>query len=97
MSCSGRSTIARSCRITVAVRRSAASPSCRYTCASILIALPSDDEAGALDELLWTFHDRAFVPHHRCGEAQCSEPELPVHVCVDLDRSAERRRGGCAR
>jgi DNA polymerase-3 subunit chi len=54
----------------------------------VLIALPSDAEASALDELLWTFHDRAFVPHHRCGEAQCTEPELPVHVCVNLERGA---------
>lgn len=55
----------------------------------VLIALDSDAEAQALDELLWTFHDRAFVPHHRCGEGECGEPALPVHLCVGLERAAQ--------
>jgi DNA polymerase-3 subunit chi len=29
----------------------------------VFVCVASDDEARALDELLWTFHDRSFVPH----------------------------------
>jgi len=51
----------------------------------VLIAADSDAEARELDELLWTFADRSFVPHHCCGETECAEPDLPVHVRVRLE------------
>jgi DNA polymerase III subunit chi len=51
----------------------------------VLIALDSEADAQALDELLWTFHERSFVPHHCCGEGECREPELPVHLKVGLE------------
>lgn len=51
----------------------------------VLITLDSQADAQTLDELLWTFHDRAFVPHHCCGEGECREPELPVHLKVGLE------------
>jgi DNA polymerase-3 subunit chi len=42
---------------------------------SIWIETGTDDEARALDELLWTFHDRAFVPHARAAGG-ADEPVL---------------------
>jgi DNA polymerase-3 subunit chi len=29
----------------------------------VFVRVVTDDEARAFDELLWTFHDRSFVPH----------------------------------
>jgi DNA polymerase-3 subunit chi len=52
------------------------------------IALPSESEARAVDELLWTFSDGSFVPHHCCGGDSCAERDLPVHVCVGLEGRA---------
>jgi len=51
----------------------------------VLIATDSESEARELDELLWTFADRAFLPHHCCGDGDCAEPTLPVHVRVRLE------------
>ncbi len=41
-------------------------------------------EAAALDEMLWTFSDRSFVPHRLCAAAQPPDPGTPVHLMPDL-------------
>jgi len=45
------------------------------------IFLHSNDAAHAkqLDELLWTFRDRSFIPHGMASEAD-NDPEVPVVV-----------------
>jgi DNA polymerase III subunit chi len=40
-------------------------------------------EAQALDELLWTFNERSFVPHKLCTGEQPADPTTtPVHLTV---------------
>ena len=40
-------------------------------------------DAQALDELLWTFNDRSFIPHKVCVDAESMDPATPVHLTVD--------------
>jgi DNA polymerase-3 subunit chi len=40
-------------------------------------------EAQALDELLWTFNERSFVPHKVCMDEQSLDPATPVHLVVE--------------
>jgi DNA polymerase-3 subunit chi len=53
--------------------------------ARVVIWNGSDAEAKACDELLWTFDDRAFVPHRISRDEQLSDRGTPVHVTVALD------------
>jgi DNA polymerase-3 subunit chi len=46
----------------------------------ILQADPS--EAKALDDLLWTFNERSFVPHDLCLDQQF-DAATPVHIGLD--------------
>jgi DNA polymerase-3 subunit chi len=39
-------------------------------------------DAQALDELLWTFNERSFVPHKLCTDGQSLDPGTPVHLAV---------------
>ncbi len=56
------------------------------------IVLVSDTlaDAQALDELLWTFNERSFIPHRVCLDEQAVDPATPVHLTVE---SAMPRRG----
>ena len=40
------------------------------------------DEARALDELLWTFNERSFVPHSLSLDGQI-DAATPVHLALD--------------
>ena len=40
-------------------------------------------DAKELDELLWTFNERAFIPHKICLDEQSVDLETPVHLMVD--------------
>ena len=40
-------------------------------------------EAGALDELLWTFKPDSFIPHHLQGEGP--EPPPPIQIGYDTE------------
>jgi DNA polymerase III subunit chi len=42
----------------------------------------SEAEAQACDDLLWTFDDRAFVPHRISRDAELADRGTPVHVAV---------------
>ena len=44
-----------------------------HTC---FVHLPSETEARELDNLMWTFRDRSFLPHCLAGE----DPRTPVHL-----------------
>jgi DNA polymerase-3 subunit chi len=39
-------------------------------------------DAQALDELLWTFNERSFVPHKIYLQEQPADPTTPVHLTV---------------
>jgi DNA polymerase-3 subunit chi len=40
-------------------------------------------DAQALDELLWTFNERSFVPHKVCLDEESMDPSTPVHLTVE--------------
>jgi DNA polymerase-3 subunit chi len=48
------------------------------------IAILQDNlgDAKALDELLWTFNERSFVPHELCLDENF-DPVTPVHLALD--------------
>jgi DNA polymerase-3 subunit chi len=39
-------------------------------------------DAQALDDLLWTFNERSFVPHKICQDEQSMDPAAMVHLAV---------------
>lgn len=42
----------------------------------VFVHLPSTDEARELDQLMWTFRDRSFLPHCLAG----SDADAAVHI-----------------
>ncbi len=40
-------------------------------------------DARALDDLLWTFNERSFVPHKICLDEQSVDPATPVHLALE--------------
>lgn len=40
-------------------------------------------DAQALDELLWTFNERSFIPHKVCLDEQSVDPATAVHLTVE--------------
>jgi DNA polymerase III subunit chi len=42
-------------------------------------------DAAAIDELLWTFNERSFVPHKVFRDEQSFDAATPVHLTSDLD------------
>jgi DNA polymerase-3 subunit chi len=40
-------------------------------------------DAKALDELLWTFNERSFIPHQICLDDESVDPATPVHLTVE--------------
>ena len=40
-------------------------------------------DAQALDELLWTFNERSFIPHKVCLDEQSLDPATAVHLTLD--------------
>ena len=47
---------------------------------SIVIANDTLAEARSLDELLWTFSERSFVPHEVCPDEHSMDPATKVHL-----------------
>ncbi|MCS6948083.1 MAG: DNA polymerase III subunit chi [Steroidobacteraceae bacterium] len=61
-----------------------------YQAGHRLVALADEDALLVkLDELLWTFADRAFVPHERLSD-RASPPAAPVVLSTALPRSVGR-------
>jgi DNA polymerase-3 subunit chi len=56
---------------------------------SVVIWSENADEARALDDLLWTFDDRSFVPHRLGRSGELLDAQTPLHIMVELD-SVER-------
>jgi DNA polymerase III subunit chi len=48
----------------------------------IVIINESLTDAKELDELLWTFNERSFIPHKICLDEQSIDPSTPVHLAL---------------
>jgi len=46
----------------------------------IVIASDTLEDAKVLDDLLWTFNDRSFVPHKICADERSLDPSTPVQL-----------------
>jgi DNA polymerase-3 subunit chi len=55
----------------------------------IVIVSDTLADAQALDELLWTFNERSFIPHKLCLDAQSVDPATSVHLTLDTPISAD--------
>ena len=40
-------------------------------------------DAQAIDDMLWTFNERSFIPHKVCADAQSFDPATPVHLMLE--------------
>jgi DNA polymerase III subunit chi len=49
----------------------------------IVIVNDTPADAQALDDLLWTFNERSFIPHKVCADAQSFDPAVPVHLILE--------------
>ena len=49
----------------------------------IVIVSDTLADAQALDELLWTFNDRSFIPHKVCLDERSVDPATAVHLTVE--------------
>ena len=49
---------------------------------SIVIVSDTLADARALDDLLWTFNERSFIPHKLCMDEQSMDPATKVHLAV---------------
>ena len=51
----------------------------------VVILSETAAESKLLDDLLWTFSDRSFVPHQLCQDEQSIDPDTPVRVTPALE------------
>ena len=49
---------------------------------SIVILNDTLADAQALDDLLWTFNERSFIPHKVCTDEHSMDPATKVHLAV---------------
>ncbi len=49
---------------------------------SVVIANDTPADARALDDLLWTFSERSFIPHSVCLDGHPADPAAKVHLTV---------------
>ena len=49
---------------------------------SIVIVHDTLADAQALDDLLWTFNERSFIPHKVCMDEHSMDPATKVHLTV---------------
>lgn len=47
---------------------------------SVLIVNDTPADARALDDLLWTFNERSFIPHDICTDENPVDPATKVHL-----------------
>ncbi len=50
----------------------------------IVIVQDTLADAQTLDELLWTFNERSFIPHKICLDEASIDPSTPVHLTLEL-------------
>jgi len=48
----------------------------------VRVQLDPGGELEAIDELLWTYSDGSFVPHHRLGDDDAAPPPAPAPVVL---------------
>ena len=46
----------------------------------VVIVNDSPADARVLDDLLWTFNERSFIPHQICLESLAPDPATPVYL-----------------
>jgi len=51
----------------------------------VVILSETAAEAKLLDDLLWTFSDRSFVPHQLCEDELSRDADTPVHLTHALE------------
>ena len=49
----------------------------------VIIVNDSAADARSLDEMLWTFNERSFVPHKICADEKSFDSSTPVHLMVE--------------
>ncbi len=49
----------------------------------IVIANDTLADAQALDDLLWTFNERSFIPHKVCLAGDAVDPATPIHLTLE--------------
>jgi DNA polymerase-3 subunit chi len=49
---------------------------------SVVIVNDTLADAQALDDLLWTFSERSFIPHKVCTDEHSMDPATKVHLAV---------------
>ena len=49
----------------------------------VVIVNDSLSDARALDDMLWTFNDRSFVPHQLCTDGRAPDSTTPVQLSVE--------------
>jgi len=49
---------------------------------SVVIVNDSLADAQALDDLLWTFNERSFIPHKICMDEHSMDPATKVHLAA---------------
>ena len=59
----------------------------------VRVQLDPGGELEAFDQLLWTFSDRAFVPHRRAGTADETPAPAPAAVVIDDTGQADAADG----
>ena len=51
---------------------------------TVVIVHDSLADAQSLDELLWTFNERSFIPHKVCLDEASLDPSIPVRLTLEL-------------
>jgi DNA polymerase III subunit chi len=54
----------------------------------VVIACDNAADAQALDDLLWTYNEKSFVPHTLASEGQDLDSSTPVHLIVQPTTAA---------
>ncbi|GAC1306218.1 MAG: DNA polymerase III subunit chi [Steroidobacteraceae bacterium] len=54
----------------------------------VVLLAESTADCRSLDDLLWTFAERSFVPHVICAAPPADGPHAPVEITADLDAAA---------
>jgi DNA polymerase-3 subunit chi len=49
----------------------------------IVVASDSLADAQALDDMLWTFNERSFIPHKICLDENAVDPATPIHLTLE--------------
>jgi DNA polymerase-3 subunit chi len=49
---------------------------------SVVIVNDTPADAQALDDLLWTFNERSFIPHKICMDEHSMDPATKVHLAA---------------